>query len=69
MGIAGGSGAGYHPNTRVESGHTSSVHRMSWDKVRTMLFSPKVFQVGTGRNSGVCGLRHAGKVYDEKAVG
>ena len=68
MGIAGGSGAGYHPNTGVESGHTSSVRRMSRDKVRTMLFSPKAFQVGVGRNGGVSGLRHAGKVDNEKAV-
>ena len=69
MGIAGGSGVGYHPNTGVESGHTSSVCRMSRDKVQTTLFSPKAFQVGTGRNGGVCGLRHAGEVYNEKAVG
>ena len=41
---------------------------MSWNKVWTTLFSPKAFQVGTGRNSGVGGLGHAGKVYNEKAV-
>ena len=32
------------------------------------LFSPKAFQVGTGRNGGVGGLRHAGEVDNEKAV-
>ena len=69
MGIAGGSGAGYHPNTGIESGHTSSVRRMSWDKVWMTLFSPKAFQVGASRNSGVCDLRHAGEVYNEKTVG
>ena len=45
------------------------VPSVSWDKVRTTLFSPKAFQVGAGRNGGVGGLRHAGEVYDEKAVG
>ena len=45
------------------------VSRMSWNKVQTMLFSPKVFQVGTGRNGGVGGLGHTGKVTDENAVG
>ena len=34
-----------------------------------MLFSPKAFQVGTGRNSGVGGLGHAGEVAKEKAIG
>ena len=41
---------------------------MSWDKVRTTLFSPKAFQVGAGRNGGVGGLRHAGEVDNEKTV-
>ena len=68
MRIAGGSGVGYHPNTGVESGHTTSVRRMSWDKVQTTLFCPKVFQIGTGRNGGVGSLRHAGEVDNEKAV-
>ena len=44
------------------------MRRMSWNKVQTTLFSPKVFQVGTGRNSGVGSLKHTGKVTDEKAV-
>ena len=68
MQIAGGSGVGYHPNTGIESSHTSSVRRMGRDKVQMMLFSPKAFQVGTGRNGGVGGLRHAGEVDNEKAV-
>ena len=60
---------GYHSNARVKSGHASSMSRMSWNEVRTTLFSPKAFQVGTGRNGGVGGLGHTGKVTDEKAVG
>ena len=69
MWIAGRCGAGYHPNTRIELSHTSSMHRVSRNEVRVTLFSPKAFQVGTGRNSGIGGLRHAGEVADENAVG
>ena len=61
-------GAGYHPNPGVESGHTSSMSRMSWNKVRMMLFDPKVFQVGVGRNGGVGRLGHTGKVTKEEAI-
>ena len=43
--------------------------RMSWNKVRTTLFSPKAFQVGTGRNSGVGVLGHTGEMTDKNAVG
>ena len=42
---------------------------MSWNEVQMTLFSPKAFQVGTGRNGGVGGLRHAGEMADENAVG
>ena len=69
MWITSRSGAGYHPNPGVESGHTSSMSGMSRDKVRMTLFSPKVFQVGMGGNGGVGGLRHAGKVTNKKTVG
>ena len=69
MQIAGGSGVGYHPNTRIETSHTSLMRGMSRNKVQTTLFSPKAFQVGTGRNSGVGGSRHTGKVTEEKTVG
>ena len=69
MRIAGGSGAGYHPNTRVESIHTSLMRRMSRNKVQMTLFSPEAFQVGTGRNSGVGAFRHTGKVTKEEAIG
>ena len=33
------------------------------------MFSPKAFQVGTGRNSGVGDFGHTGKVTEEKTVG
>ena len=42
---------------------------MSQEKVRATLFSPKAFQVGMGRNSGVGDLGHTGEVTDENAVG
>ena len=63
------SGMGYHPNPRVKSSHTSSMSRMRQDETWTTLFSPKAFQVGTGRNSGVSDFGHAGEVTKEKAVG
>ena len=69
MWITSRSGAGYHPNPGVKLGHTSSMSRMSRNKVRMMLFCPKAFQVGAGRNDGVGGLGHTGEVTDEKAVG
>ena len=69
MRITGRSGVGYHPNTGVKSSHTSSMHRMSRDETRMTLFSPKAFQVSTGRNSGVGDFRHTGEVTKEKTVG
>ena len=54
----------------MNSTHTWWVNRgLPPVKVQTTLFSPKVFQVGVGRNSGVGGLGHAGEVTNEKAVG
>ena len=43
--------------------------RMRRDEARMTLFSPKAFQVSTGRNSGVGNFGHTGKVTEEKAVG
>ena len=41
---------------------------MVWNKVQTMLFSPKAFQVGTGGKGGVGFSVHAGEVGNNKTV-
>ena len=69
MQITGRSGAGYHPNTRVKLGHTSSMSRMSWNEVRTVLFSPLTFHINVSGDYGVGLIVHAGKMREEKAVG
>ena len=68
MWITGGSSAGYHPNARVESSHTSSMSRVGQNKVQTMLFSPKVFQVGMSGNSGVGFGVHTGEMGNDETV-
>ena len=69
MWIAGGSGTGYHPNTRVKVHHLPYVSRMSGDKSWMMLFCLKVFQVGVSGNSGVGIGVHIGKVDKDEAAG
>ena len=69
MQITGGSSMGYHPNAGVKSSHTSSMSRMGQNKVRTTLFSPKVFQVGMSGNSGVSFSVHTGEVGNDESVG
>ena len=69
MQITGGSTAGYHPNAGIESSHSSLVGRMRWNEVWTMLFSPKAFQVGMGRDGGVSFGVHANEVGNDEAVG
>ena len=69
MRIAGSSGAGNHPNTRVEMSHPSRVSGVGRDKGWTMLFSPKVFQVGTGGDDCVGVGVHAGEVGNDEGVG
>ena len=68
MWIIGGSSAGYHPNTGVKASHSSHMSRMRSDKSRTMLFSPKVFQVSVGGDSCVGIGIHIGKIGDDEKV-
>ena len=69
MWITGGSSTVYHPNAGVKLSHTSSVSGMGWNEVRTTLFSPKVFQVGMGGDSGVSFGVHADEVGNDEAAG
>ena len=69
MWIAGRSSTGYHPNARVKLRHASLMSRMGRNEAWTTLFSPKVFQVDTGRDGGVSFGVHAGKVGDDKKIG
>ena len=69
MQITGGSSAEYHPNTEIESSHSSSVSRMRRNKGWMTLFSPKTFQVSASGNSGVGVVVHANKVGNDEAVG
>ena len=68
MRITGGSGARYHPNTGVKSGHASSMSRMGQNEVRMTLFSPKAFQVGTSGNSGIGFGVHTGEMGNNKTI-
>ena len=69
MGIASSYGTRHHSDTRVETGCTSLSFRMSPNEVRTALFSPLTFHIGTSGDDGVGLIVHAGEVRDEKAVG
>ena len=69
MWITGRSSVGYHPNARVKLSHTSLMNRMGRNERWTTLFSPKVFQVGTGRHGGVSFSVHTGKVGNDEEIG
>ena len=69
MGVVSNDGAGHHSNAGVETGCTSLSIQVSRNKIWMMLFSPKAFQVGTGRDSGVSFGVHAGKVGDDEKIG
>ena len=69
MGIMGSYGMRHHSNTRVETSCTSLSFRMSPNEVRTTLFSPLTFHIGTSGDDGVGLIVHAGKVAGDEEVG
>ena len=69
MGITSSDSARYHSDTGVEMSCTSLSFRMSPNEVRTALFSPLTFHIGTGGDHGIGLIVHAGKVAGNEEVG
>ena len=69
MGIMSGYSARHHSDTGVETSCTSLSFRMSPNEVRTALFSPLTFHIGTSGDNGIGLIVHAGKVAGDKEVG
>ena len=69
MGITSNDGARHHSDTRVETSCTSLSFQMSPNEVRTALFSPLTFHIGTSGDDGVGLVVHAGKVAGDEEVG
>ena len=69
MGVASSDGARHHSDTGVKMSCTSLLFRMSPNEVRTVLFSPLTFHIGTSGDDGIGLIIHAGKVADDEEVG
>ena len=69
MGITSSYGARHHSDTGVETSCTSLSFRVSPNKIRTVLFSPLTFHIGTSGDDGVSLIIHAGEVTDDEEVG
>ena len=69
MWVTDGSGTGDHPNTGVETSHSSHMGRMGRNERQMTLFSPKTFQVGTGGDDCVGVDVHASEVGNDERVG
>ena len=69
MRVTSANGTRYHPNARVKTGCSSLSFRVSWNKVRMVLFSPLTLHISTSGDYGVGLIVHVGKVGDNEKIG
>ena len=69
MGVMSSNSTRHHPDGRVETSCTSLSFQMSPNEVRTALFSPLTFHIGTSGDDGIGLIVHAGKMADDEEIG
>ena len=69
MWVTSNDGARHHSNTRVKTGCSSLSFQVSWNNVRTALFSPSTFQIGASGDYSVGLVIHVGKMGDNEKIG